>query len=290
MKRKFPWFSYLVIILGGLTMVIPFLDMVFTSFKGVGEISSSQYKLFPESFHLSNYFTVFETLNMTLFFKNSFIATGAVTISVLLTSALAGYALTKLRFRGRSFIFKFVLATMMFPPFLFLIPNFFIMVNFPLVGGNDWLGQNGYGGMATTIWALILPFAVSGFGIFLMRQFIMKIPDALIEAARIDGASEIRIFLQLILPLTAPALATLAIFTFISQWNEFIWGLLIFTVNNDLATLPVGIQMLQSTLDPNLTQALVSAALTVSVVPIFIIFLFLQKYYIRGFVSSGIKG
>src|SRR5690606_29153222 len=109
------------------------------------------------------------------------------------------------------------------------------------------------------------------------------------EAARIDGASEFRIFWQIVMPMTMPAQATLAIFTFISQWNEFIWSLLIYTVNNDLATLPVGIQMLQSYLDPTLTQALVSAALTISVVPVFIVFLLLQKYYIQGMMLSGIK-
>jgi len=134
---------------------------------------------------------------------------------------------------------------MMFPAFLFLIPNFYIMVNFP------WVNLDG--GLAATRWALILPLSVSGFGVFLMRQVIMGIPDPLLDAARIDGASEVRICSQIVVTMTMPALATLAIFTFINQWNEFIWSLLIYTVNNRLATLPVGIEMLQSHLDPNLT-------------------------------------
>jgi len=220
---------------------------------------------------------------------NSILSSAGVTLLVLITSTLAGYALTKLKFPGRNFIFKFTLATMMFPAFLFLIPNFYIMVHFPLVGGNDIFGEGGQGGLATSIWALILPFAVSGFGIFLMRQFIMNIPDSIIDAARIDGASEFRIFWQIVTPMTRPALATLAIFTFIGQWNELIWSLLVFTVNNDLATLPVGIQMLQSYLDPNMTRAIVCAALTISVIPIFIVFLFLQKYYIKGITVTGLK-
>lgn len=270
-------------------MVFPFLDMFFTSFKGADEINQIEYKLLPKEFKLDNFVEAFNQMNMGLLFKNSIIVSVSVTVLVLLTSTLAGYALTKLRFKGRNAIFRFTLSTMMFPPFLFLIPNYYIMVHFPLVNGNNIFGEGGNGGLAASILALILPFAVSGFGIFLMRQFILNIPDALIEAARIDGASEFRIFWQIVMPMTMPAQATLAIFTFISQWNEFIWSLLIYTVNNDLATLPVGIQMLQSYLDPTLTQALVSAALTISVVPVFIVFLLLQKYYIQGMMLSGIK-
>jgi multiple sugar transport system permease protein len=289
MKKKFPWFSYLVVIVGSITMVFPFLDMIFTSFKGPSELSNIDYKLLPESFSFRNYVTAFESLHMGTLFMNSILSSAGVTLLVLITSTLAGYALTKLKFPGRNFIFKFTLATMMFPAFLFLIPNFYIMVHFPLVGGNDIFGEGGQGGLATSIWALILPFAVSGFGIFLMRQFIMNIPDSIIDAARIDGASEFRIFWQIVTPMTRPALATLAIFTFIGQWNELIWSLLVFTVNNDLATLPVGIQMLQSYLDPNMTRAIVCAALTISVIPIFIVFLFLQKYYIKGITVTGLK-
>jgi multiple sugar transport system permease protein len=289
MRKKIPWFSYMIIIFGAVTMVFPFLDMFFTSFKGPSELSSMDYKLLPEKFDFGNFKEAYKSMDMGRLFLNSTIVSGGVTLLVLLTSTLAGYALTKLRFRGRNAIFKFALSTMMFPAFLFLIPNFYIMVHFPLVGGNDIFGEGGTGGMASTIWALILPFTVSGFGIFLMRQFIMNIPDTLIEAARIDGASELRIFFQIVTPMTGPALATLAIFTFIGQWNELIWSLLIYTVNNELATLPVGIQMLQSYLDPTLTRALVSAALTISIIPIFIVFIFLQKYYIRGINMSGIK-
>lgn len=289
MRTKTPWFSYLVIIVGSVAMIFPFLDMFFTSFKGPDEISSFDYKLLPKHFHWEHYVEVFKDLDMGLLFKNSIIATVAVTVLVLFTSTLAAYALTKLKFKGQNLIFKFSLFTMMFPPFLFLIPNYYIMVHFPLVNGNNLLGQGGHGGLATSLLALIIPFAVSGFGIFLMRQFIMTIPDALIESARIDGASEFRIFWQIVVPMTLPALATLAIFTFIAQWNEFIWAVLIYTVDSDLATLPVGIQMLQSALDPTLTQALVDAALTISIIPIFIVFLFLQKYYVKGMMMTGIK-
>jgi multiple sugar transport system permease protein len=287
--KKFPWFSYTVIIIGSIMMVFPFLEMIFSSFKGPADYNRLDYSLLPETFEIGNYETAFEQLKLGLLFKNSLIKSVVTTAIVLLTSSLAGYALTKLRFRGQKTIFRFILATMMFPAFLFLIPNFYIMVHFPFVGGNDWMGEGGDGGMAKYTLALILPFTVSAFGIFLMRQFIMTINDAYIEAARIDGASEMRIFFQLILPMTVPALATLAIFEFIGSWNEFIWALLMYTVNKDLATLPVGIQQLKSHLDSNMTQPLVNAALVISTVPILLVFIFLQKYYVRGMMNSGLK-
>ncbi|MEQ6359718.1 carbohydrate ABC transporter permease [Thermoanaerobacter thermohydrosulfuricus] len=288
MKNKFPWISMLVVVLGAITMIVPFLDMVFTSFKGPSELKSVYYVLLPKTFHFDNYKEAFRNMNMGRLFFNSIVVSLSVTISVLFTSTLAGYALAKLNFPGKNTTFKIILITMMFPAFLFLIPNFYIVTHFPLVGGNNLFGEGG-SGLATSQLALILPFAVSGFGIFLMRQFILKIPNELIEAARIDGASEFRIFWQIVTPLTFPALATVAIFTFIGQWNEFIWSLLIYTVNSDLATLPVGIQMLQSSLDPTRTRALVSAAMTISVIPVFLLFVFLQKYYIQGFLISGLK-
>ncbi|GIP38512.1 ABC transporter permease [Paenibacillus sp. J31TS4] len=287
--RRFPWFSYTVIVLGGFLMVFPFLDMLASSFKGPADYNRMHYAFLPEQFLLDNYGTAFEKLKLGLLFRNSIIKSVATTVLVLLTSSLAGYALTKLRFRGRQLTFRFILATMMFPGFLFLIPNFYIMVHFPLVGGNDLFGEGGDGGMAQYRLALILPFAVSAFGIFLMRQFILTINDAYIEAARIDGASELRIFFQLILPMTVPALATLAIFEFIGSWNEFIWSLLMYTVNTELATLPVGIQQLKSHLDASMTQPLVNAAMVISTVPILLVFIFLQKYYIRGLTNTGLK-
>jgi multiple sugar transport system permease protein len=287
--KKTPWLSYIIIILGSIVMIFPFLDMIMGSFKGVAEYSKLYYTFLPEKFTFVNYQKAISQLKMGMLFKNSIIRAFVTTFIVLLTSSMAGYALTKLKFKGRDAIFKFILATMMFPTFLFFIPNFYIMVHWPLVGGNDLFGNGGQGGMASSIWSLILPFAVSAFGIFLMRQFIMNIHDAYIEAARIDGASDIRIFFTLVLPMTVPALATLAIFEFINSWNEFIWALLMNSVNKDLATLPVGIQTLKSHLDPTLTKPLVLAGLVISVIPLLIMFIFLQKYYIKGTMNTGVK-
>lgn len=287
--KKTPWVTYIIISVGSLMMIFPFLDMVFGSFKGVAEYNNLYYTFLPEKFNFDNYQKAFESLNLGLLFRNSIIKTIAVTILVLLTSSMAAYAITKLKFKGRNGIFRFILSTMMLPSFLFFIPNFYIMTHFPLVGGNDLFGNGGDGGLTTSILSLILPFAVSAYGIFLMRQFVMTINDAYIDAARMDGASEFRIFFTLILPMTTPALATLAIFEFIGQWNEFIWALIINSVNSELATLPVGIQSLKSHLDPSMTMPLVMAGLVISTVPILIIFIFLQKYYVRGMMNSGLK-
>ncbi|EOS57630.1 MULTISPECIES: carbohydrate ABC transporter permease [Paenibacillus] len=288
-RRKKPWVSFTIIVIGSIAMLFPFLDMIFSSFKGPAEYNSLYYRFLPETFQFGNYKLAFESLNIGLLFKNSLLKSVITTILVLLTSSMAAYALTKLRFRGRDGIFRFILSTMMIPSFLFFIPNFYIMTHFPLVGGNDLFGNGGVGGMTTSILSLILPFAVSAYGIFLMRQFIMTINNAYLEAARIDGASEFRIYFRLILPMTGPALATLAIFEFIGQWNEFIWALIINSVNPELAVLPVGVQMLKDHLDPTLTQPLLMAGLVISTVPILIVFIILQKYYVRGMMNSGLK-
>lgn len=288
-RQRFPRIAYTLIVMGSVLMIFPFLDMVFSSFKSPSEYARLHYSLLPETFVFENYSLAFEQLKLSLLFKNSIVRSVSITLLVLLTSSFAGYALAKMKFPGKQFIFRFILATMMFPAFLFLIPNYYITVHFPLVGGNDLFGQGGEGGLAAGQLGLIVPFAVSGFGIFLMRQFIMSIEDAYIEAARIDGAGELRIFFRLIMPMTAPALATLAIFEFINTWNEFIWALLMNSVNTDLATLPVGIQTLKSFLDPTLTQPLVMAGLVIATLPILILFIFLQKYYVRGMMNAGLK-
>ncbi|HZE38673.1 MAG TPA: carbohydrate ABC transporter permease [Stackebrandtia sp.] len=287
--RKVPWFSYLLVIGGAVLMVLPFADMFFTSFKKPGEFGMLPYQFLPGSFDTRNYADAFSQLDMPKLFFNSVLMTAVCVLSVLITSSMAGYALAKLRFKGRAALFRFVLATMMFPPFLFLIPDFLILAHWPGVGGNDLAGRDGYGGLMTTYGALFLPFLVSGFGIFLMRQFIVSIPDEVLEAARMDGAGEWRTWWSVVVPQTKPALITLGLLTFVGVWNEYIWPLMISTVNPDLMTLPVGIQLLQSQLDPTRTQPLVMAGLVISTVPVLLVFLLFQKYYVRGMMLSGMK-
>lgn len=287
-RRRFPWLSYLLVGVGAVVTVVPFLDMLLTSFKEAGEYGRLPYRFLPEAFELSNYREAFVRLDLPLLFRNSVVATAVITGSVLLTSSLAGYALAKLRFPGRDLIFRLVLATMMFPPFVFFIPHFLILVHWPLAGGNGLLGDGG-AGLTVSLAALVMPFLVSGFGIFLMRQFIVSVPDEMLEAARIDGAGEFTVWWRIVVPQTKPVAVTLALLTFVSAWNEYIWALLVSTANPRLMTLPVGIQTLQSYLDPNRMVPVMMAGLMLSVLPVLLLFLLLQKYYIRGVMLSGLK-
>ncbi|WP_214411896.1 carbohydrate ABC transporter permease [Sphaerisporangium fuscum] len=287
--HRFPWLSYTLVVIGGVLMALPFLDMISSSFKGRGESGILPYHFLPHDFTWSNYAAAFDQLQLGRLFLNSVIVTLSVTAGVLATSAMGGYALAKLRFRGREVIFRFILATMMLPPFLLLIPDFIIMLNWPLAGGNDIFGQGGDGGLTTSIFSLMLPFLVSGFGIFLMRQFMLGVPDEMLEAARIDGAGEWRLFYSIVLPQTGPVAITLGLVTFVGQWNEYIWTSLMASTNPDLMTLPVGIQLLQSFIDPNRTTPIVMAGIIISTLPVLIIFLLFQKYYVRGVMLSGMK-
>ncbi|GGR84483.1 MULTISPECIES: carbohydrate ABC transporter permease [Streptomyces] len=286
--RRFPWLSYLVVATGALLTVVPFLDMVMTSFKGPGEAGTLPYRFWPKAFALSNYRAAISQLNLPVLFRNSVVVTTVITASVLLTSSLAGYALARLRFPGRDLVFRLVLATMMFPPFLFLIPRFLILVHWPLAGGNDLLGRGG-AGLTVSIAALAVPFLVNGFGIFLTRQFMLSLPDEVLEAARIDGAGEFTVWWRIVVPQTKPVLVTLGLLTFVDAWNEYIWALLVSTANPDLMTLPVGVQLLRDHVDPARTMPVVMAGLVLSVLPVLVLFLLLQKHYIRGVMLSGLK-
>ncbi|MFI1430624.1 carbohydrate ABC transporter permease [Streptomyces lydicus] len=242
---------------GAVLTVVPFLDMLLTSFKGPGEFGKLPFRFLPQAFDLSNYRTALHQLNLPLLFRNSVVATVVITGSTLVTSALAGYALAKLRFPGRELVFRLVLSTMMFPAFLFFVPHFLILVPWPGTGGNDLLGRGG-AGLTVSIAALVMPFLVSGFGIFLMRQFMLSLPDDMLEAARLDGVGEFTLWWRIVLPQTKPVAVTLTLLTFVNAWNEYIWALLVSTANPRLMPLPVGIQML-------------------------------QKHYLRGVLLSGLK-
>ncbi|MFI0229330.1 carbohydrate ABC transporter permease [Streptomyces sp. NPDC017086] len=287
-RRRFPWLSYAVVATGAVLTVVPFADMVMTSFKGAGEAGTLPYRFLPQAFDLSNYRAAMAQLNLPVLFRNSAVATAVITASVLLTSSLAGYALAKLRFPGRHFLFRFVLSTMMFPPFLFLVPHFLILVHWPLAGGNDLLGRGG-AGLTTGVVALTVPFLVNGFGIFLTRQFLLSVPDEVLEAARVDGAGEFTLWWRIVVPQTRPVLVTLGLLTFVDAWNEYIWALLVSTANPDVMTLPVGIQLLQDHVDPARTMPVVMAGLVLSVLPVLVLFLLLQKHYVRGVMLSGLK-
>ena len=281
--------KYVVLAIGALLMLAPFLDMFVGALRTPAERLAMPPPYWPSDPQWQNYLRVFTELPMGRWLFNSLYTTFAITFLQLLTSAMAGFALAKYRFPGRDFLFRSVLGAQMFPFFLFLIPVFFILRYFPLAGGNDFLGQGG-SGFLNSYTAIILPFAVTWYGIFLMRQFFMGLPDELMDAARLDGCNEFRIFFQIALPLVLPGLVTLGIFIFVYQWNEVIWTMTVTRTAPDLQTIPVGIYLLRGAFIDQGTQSLQQAALAVSIAPVIVIFLFLQRYYIRGLTAGAVKG
>ncbi len=281
--------SYTILSVGAIIMVVPFLDMFIGALRTPAERLARPPVYWPGDPQWINFKRVFTELPTWTWLFNSVFITLAVTAIQLTTSAMAGYALAKYRFFGRNLLFRTVLGAQMFPFFLFIIPMFFILRYFPLAGGNSILGQGG-SGFLNSYTAIILPFAVTWYGIFLMRQFFITVPDELIDAARLDGAGEFRIFLKIVLPLVVPGLATLGIFVFVYQWNEVIWTMTITRTAPDLQTLPVGIYLLRGAFTEEATKSLQQAAVAVSVVPVMVTFLALQRYYIRGLMAGSVKG
>ena len=263
---------YGLVIGGAVLAALPFVWMVSTSFKPEAEVFRFPPRFIPETITISNYVRLFSRLNFTRYFFNTALVAVSITLASLFINSLAGYAFAKIKFRGRDVMFVSVLATMMVPGSVTVIPAFLLIKSL---------------GMVNTYAGLILPGLASAFGIFLMRQFIMTIPDELIEAAQIDGASEFWIFANVILPLAAPALATLALFTFLGSWNNFFWPLIIAT-DESMYTLPVAIAVLSGQHGGEF--ALQMAGATVVITPILVLFILLQRYYISGIALTGLKG
>jgi multiple sugar transport system permease protein len=266
--------TYALLAVGAFMMVLPFLWMVNASLMSAGEIQAQPPVWFPAEPRFSNYSRLLDVMPLPTLYGNSLFVTSATTAGVLLTSSLAGYAFAKYEFPGKSLLFMAILATMMVPAFVTLIPVFFVVRQF---------------GWINTYQGLIVPGMISAYGIFLMRQFISTLPDELLDAARIDGASEPRIYVAIVLPLIAPALATLGTFTFIGSWNAFLWPLLIIN-DRALQTLPLGLNNLRTFAAEARNLDLLMAGTTLSVLPSLILFVFLQRYFIRGIALTGLKG
>ena len=264
---------YAALLIGLVLLVGPFLWMVASSVKTSAELHHVPPTWIPQTFTLENYSTIFTKLNFPQYFINSVIVATIVVGSNLLFCSMIGYALAKLRFRGKSAVFLLVLATIMVPQTVYLVPLFVLMSNLGLV--------NSYAG-------LILPFAAQAFGVFLMRQFIQGIPDELLEAARMDGAGEFTVFRRVVLPLLGAPLATLGILTFLGSWNNFLWPLIIAT-SDQMYTLPVAVATFsigQNTAD----YGLLMAGSVVLIAPVLLIFLLLQRFVQQGIATTGLKG
>jgi len=219
-------------------------------------------------------------------FANSAIAAVAITVLQTFFSALCAYCFAKRHFPGRDVIFLLFLATMMVPGYVTLIPNYIIIQHIPFFGGNDWTGSGGHGWL-DSYFGLIMPGVVSAFAIFLLRQYMLSIPDELLQAARIDGAGEFRIFLRVVLPLCVPALAAQAIFTFQGAWEDFFWPLIIMS-DPDKYTAPVGLALF--VVQNRTSWNLLFAGSVIATIPMILVFIFFQRQFIQGIAVTGVKG
>ena len=263
---------YAVLTIGFILVVTPFVWMILGSFKGEGELRQVPPTWWPQTGTLDNYRALFDKEAFLKYFFNSTLVAVVVTTGNVIFCSMVGYALAKLTFRGKKLVFGLVMGTLLLPGMVTFVPLFVLVANMGLV--------DSYPG-------LILPFLVTPFGVFLMRQFISGLPDDLLDAGRVDGASELRIFRQIILPLCGPALGTLGILTFLGSWNSFLWPLVVAQTQN-YYTLPVALALF-STGQNETNFGLLLAGATVVVMPIVVVFLILQRRFIEGIATTGIK-
>jgi len=266
--------TYAILIIGSLIMAMPFLWMVASSFKSIGEIWSFPPELLPDKFIWSNYLEAWNALPFNRFFFNTVFVTVVVTLGQLFTCSLGGFAFARLQFPGRNKLFFGYLATLMIPFPVIMIPLFITMR---------------YVGWVDSLKALIIPGLFSAWGTFLMRQFMLAIPKDLEDAAKIEGCSYWGLYWRIIMPLCKPVLATLGIFTFMGTWNEFLWPLIMINTIPK-KTLPLGLVMFQTRLAAETPWHLIMAAACFTVLPILILFIVGQKYYVKGIVTTGMKG
>ena len=269
------WHALLVngaLLLLAAVSLAPLLWMVSVSFMPAGEASRFPPPLLPSAPTLANYHEMFARTGMGRNFANSLLVSVAITLGSLLFNTLAGYAFAKLRFAGRERVFQGLLAALVIPAQVAMLPLFLMMKQLGLV--------NSYGGV-------IVPALAGVFGIFLVRQYARSIPDELLEAARIDGAGEWRIFFRIVLPMLKPVLVTLAIFTFMAAWNDFMWPLIVLT-DQEHYTLPVALASLSR--EHIMDVEMMMAGAVVTVLPVLLLFLLLQRYYIQGLLLGSVKG
>lgn len=278
-KRVFPWFKvlgavlkYAFLLLFTAIALIPFVWMISSSLKISTEVFSIPMKWIPDALHWENYVIIWEKVPLLAYFKNTGVVAVIVTFMQILTSSFAAYAFAKMRFKGRDLLFMCYIGTIAVPWQVYMVPQFIMMRSI---------------GLYDTIWSLVVLQSFSAFGVFLMRQFYLGIPNELSEAARIDGLSEYGIWARIVLPLSKPAIATLAIFTFVNTWNDYM-GPMIYLTTDLNKTIQVGLRrFIQAfTADYNL----IMAASLCSLLPVTVVFLFLQRYFIEGIATTGLKG
>ena len=259
-----------LLMMGGITMVMPFIFMLSTSLKYSYEIYDL--RLIPNEPTLDNYIYVLSDGRFFRWFLNSFLIATATTVSVLFFDSLVGYTLCKFRFRGRYLIFIAILSTLMIPTEMLVIPWYLLSKNL------GWLDS---------YWGIMFPGIMTGFGTFLMKQFFESVPDDFLDAARIDGLNEFQIWWEVAMPLVTPALSALAIFVFLGNWTAFLWPLIV-TSSTDLYTIPVGLSFFSDEVD--VAWELIMTGSSLATIPTLIVFLLFQRYIVRGVMLTGLKG
>lgn len=280
MKRFFEKIGmHAILIFVSLLSIFPFIWLISTSLKGNAEnIFAYPPQIIPQDFTWENYVGVWHRVNFIAYFINSMIVAGATVILNLLLSALAAYPLARMDFYGKKLSFFAVLATIMVPFQAIMLPVYLITLKLNMVDSvNNFMGYLG----------LVMPFAVSAFGIFLMRQAFLTIPKEMEEAAIVDGCNAFEVFFKVLLPMVKPSLAVLAIFTFIGSWGEFLWPSIVLT-KESMYTLPVGVNNLQGMFSSN--WRFIAAGSILATIPIVIFFLAMQKYFISGENEGAVKG
>jgi alpha-1,4-digalacturonate transport system permease protein len=254
-----------------LVVLVPIVWTFLSSFKTTSELAERPPSLLPNSISLDNYTTALESFNFVVYLRNSVIVVVGATLLTLIINSMAAYAFAKYNFRGRDVLFLITLATIMIPLQVILIPVYLVTAQL---------------GLVNTLWGLIIPVAATPTGVFLLRQYMLTIPDELIEAARIDGAGEFRIFWNVVLPLCRPALAVVAIFSVVWRWNDFLWPLVV-AQNENVYTLPVAVARFagQQVVPFNLILAMS----VVTMIPVIIVFLFAQKQIVKGIATTGLR-
>ena len=264
--------KYTVLLALAVVALVPFVWMISSSLKTSVDVFSIPMKWIPEEFHWENYSLIWERVPLMAYFKNTAVLAIIVTFMQILTSSFAAYAFAKMSFKGRDLLFMCYIGTIAVPWQAYMVPQFIMMRSI---------------GLYDTIWALVVLQSFTAFGVFLMRQFYLGIPNDLSEAARIDGLSEYGIWARIILPLAKPAIATLCIFTFVNTWNDYM-GPMIYLTTDLNKTIQVGLRRFIQAYSADYN--LIMAASLCSLIPVAVVFLFLQRYFIEGIATTGMKG
>lgn len=279
-KKLFSRFlTHGILIITSLLSIFPFIWLTSTSLKGINEdIFAYPPTIIPQEFTFANYVDVWHRVNFIGYFANSMIVAALTVILNLVLSSLAAYPLARMQFKGKKFFFFSILATIMIPFQAIMLPVYIITLKLHLIDSvNNVMGYIG----------LVMPFAVSAFGIFLMRQAFLKIPKEVEEAAIVDGCNVFQMFWRVVIPMVKPSLAVLAVFTFIGSWGEFLWPSIMLT-KDSMYTLPVGINNLQGMFSAN--WRFIAAGSIIATIPIIIFFLAMQRYFISGENDGAVKG